>query len=95
MVRPSIPFNETERLRVLNELQILDTPPEADFTDVVRLALEICGMPIGLISFVDSNRQWFKAALGIDQKETARDIAFCAHTICDNEMLIVEDAFNL
>lgn len=89
---PPLPANEQERLRALLDLQILDTPPEQDFDDVVRLASDICQTPISLISFIDDQRQWFKAAFGIDIKETSRQIAFCAHAIGDKDMLIVEDA---
>jgi PAS domain-containing protein len=44
------------------------------------------------LSIVDADRQWFKARIGIDDKETPRDVAFCAHTICDDEPLVVPDA---
>lgn len=86
-----VPPNETMRLAALQSLQILDTTPTRDFNSVVRLAREFLDMPISAISLVDEHRQWFKAIDGLDCKETTREIAFCAHTICSAEPLIVHD----
>ncbi len=85
------PRNENERLAVLNRLNILDTDPEKVFDDIVALASRICETPISLVSLVDVNRQWFKAKKGLDVDETPRDVAFCAHAILDEEIMIVED----
>ncbi len=85
--------NESARLRALDDARILDTPSEKAYDDLVRLASFICGTPISLISLVDQKRQWFKARVGLDVKETARELAFCAHTILKPDGLtVVEDA---
>ena len=87
------PTDEEERLEVLKEHEILDTPPEREYDDITLLASEICGTPISLISFIDENRQWFKSGVGLHQVETPRDVAFCAHAILDPfETTIVKDA---
>ena len=86
-----IPPNEPGRLAAVQALQILDTMPTRDFDSVVRLARELLEVPISAISLVDERRQWFKAIEGLDCKETAREVAFCAHTICSAEPLIVSD----
>ncbi len=85
---------EETRLRALHELSILDTEPEPEFDDLISLAAAICGVPISLISFMDSDRQWFKAAKGTNLRQTLRSTAFCDHTIRQTEMLLVEDARN-
>ncbi len=90
---PPQPANEAERLSRLRELEIMDTPAEADFDELVRLAAEICDVPIALISLIDERRQWFKAKTGIDATETTRDSAFCAHALDQGTRpLIVRDA---
>ena len=87
-----LPPDEAERLALLREYQILDTPPEQAFDDIVRLASLVCGTPIALVSLVDETRQWFKAAIGIAATSTPREDAFCAHAILDVRPLVVPDA---
>ena len=94
---PAIPAapasDESKRLAALLELRVLDTLPEQAFDDIVAIAAQICGTPIGLVSLVDAQRQWFKAKVGLAADETHRDLAFCAHAIVAPEpVFIVEDA---
>lgn len=86
------PKNEAERLVALKALNILDTNAEVVFDELATIASEICHCPVALISLVDSDRQWFKAKCGLEVNETHRDIAFCAHAILENDILVVEDA---
>lgn len=90
----SIPYTskEKDRVKKLIELNILDTPAEKDFDDIVQLASQICETPISLISLVDDSRQWFKSKVGVEATETPREWAFCAHAVNNNDLLIVEDA---
>lgn len=92
--RPApFPDDEEERVLSLEHLGILDSAPEQNFDDVVRLATTLCDTPIALVSLVDRERQWFKACLGLDVRETHRDLAFCAHAILEPaDVLVVEDA---
>jgi diguanylate cyclase (GGDEF)-like protein len=91
-MKAALPTNEPERLRALQNYNILDTLPEQCFDDISQLASEICATPIALVSFVDSDRQWFKSRYGFDITESPRDIAFCAHTILEPGVLVVPDA---
>ena len=84
-MKTPIPHNEDDRLRELYGLRILDTPTEHEFDDVVELASQICNVPISLISLLEINRQWFKAAKGLNVKETPRELAFCSYTITEDE----------
>jgi PAS domain S-box-containing protein len=87
-----LPPDENERLRALYACGLLDTPPEPAFDDLARIASQLCGTPIALISLVDENRQWFKSHIGLDATETPREQAFCAHAILQREVLVVPDA---
>ena len=92
MIAPVIPENEVERMNELYKYELLDTLYEDEFQDIVLLASRICNVPISLITLVDMNRQWFKAKLGLDARETARNISFCGHAINQDDLFEVEDA---
>ena len=63
-------MNEGDRLDALHALRILDTAPKVGFDDIVRLATRLCDTPVALISFVETDRQWFKARVGFKPCET-------------------------
>ena len=93
MTNPHIPINEADRQAALNSYYILDTLPEEDYDNIIRLAAIICNTPIAFITLIDSDRQFFKAALGMDGKAEKRDFSFCAHAINKpDEPMIVPDA---
>ncbi|MET0265824.1 MAG: GAF domain-containing protein [Duganella sp.] len=92
MLAAPIPPYDAERLDALRALLILDTPPEQRFDKVVRFAAEEFGVPIALLTLVDQNRQWFKARVGLDVCETARDVSFCGHAILQPDIFIIPDA---
>ena len=92
MRAPPTPPGETQRLRTLQSLRVLDTPAEDQFDQITRMALRLFGVPIALVSLVDADRQWFKSRQGLEATETGRDISFCGHAILEPRTLVVEDA---
>lgn len=86
------PPQESARLAALHAYQLLDTSPEAAFDDITQLVARLCDVPIALVSLVDTDRQWFKSRVGLESTQTAREMAFCAHTILENKPLMVTDA---
>ena len=94
MIAPSVNLaDEPARLQELIDYGILDTLPESEFDDIVELASAICQTPISLITLIDSDRQWFKAKVGIDVSETPRETSFCAHGLYNpDDILVVPDA---
>ncbi|TPG56120.1 GAF domain-containing protein [Sphingomonas glacialis] len=90
--RYPVPDNEASRLDALARYAILDTAPEPVFNDVVKLAQSVFAVPSSAVSFVDDDRQWFKARRGIAFAETRREDAFCTHTILSDAPMVVPDA---
>ncbi len=86
--------SEQDRLAALTRLAVLDSEPEAHFDNLVKLVAARFRVRTVLISLVSEDRQWFKARVGLDAKETARDIAFCDHAIRSADVLVVPDARN-
>ena len=93
-MKADCPQDEEERLQALYGLEILDTPPEISFDRITKLASSLLGVPVALISLVDRDRQWFKSKNGVELEQTPRDLAFCAHTIQQQEPLIALDAMS-
>ena len=84
--------DESRRLAILRCLGILDSEREPAFDGLVECAARALGTPIALVSLIDAQRQWFKAAFGLAARETPREQAFCAHAIHAAQLLEVEDA---
>jgi len=83
---------EKERITALHRLEVLDTPGEERFDRFTRLAAASFGVPIALVSLVDTDRQWFKSCVGIDSPGTPRSMAFCSHAVALDDLLVVPDA---
>ncbi|QGZ38541.1 GAF domain-containing protein [Pseudoduganella flava] len=93
MLVPPTPDNEAARLAALYALLMLDSPPEERFDRIVEFAAREFDVPISLITLLDDDRQWFKAAIGMGGTcQSSRDISFCGHTILKNEIMVIPDA---
>ncbi len=91
-VLPPMPHDESARIHALHECGILDTPAEEVFDDITDLAARLCGKPVAMIGFMDSNRQWFKAHTGWEIESLPRNLSFCAHTILHpNDLMVIDD----
>ncbi|WP_229069008.1 GAF domain-containing sensor histidine kinase [Actinoplanes sp. DH11] len=86
-----MPDDEAQRVAALHETRVLDTERDRDFDDIALLAMEVCGTPIGLVSLVDSDRQWCKAKVGFELDGTSRDMSFCTHAVADRQLMEVGD----
>jgi signal transduction histidine kinase/CheY-like chemotaxis protein len=100
-LRPSLllndPIRHGPRLRALQRIGLLDTPPEETFDRVTRLVCRVLGVPVALVSLVDADRQFFKSTAGLpdpwaSRRETPLSHSFCQHVVTSGSPLTVEDA---
>jgi PAS domain S-box-containing protein len=85
------PGTEAERIRLLHELRILDTGQEPAFDAIARLACLSSACPVGGLSLIDSDRQWFKAIVGLPLRETPRRPALFEDALLSGAMTVVDD----
>ena len=91
MLSPGLLYEE-KRLQALQRYDILDTPAESAYDDVVLMAARLCDVPVAVISLVDRDRQWFKANVGLPGvQQTERCISFCTFAIEEARLFVVED----
>ncbi|MFL6530975.1 MAG: AI-2E family transporter [Chthoniobacterales bacterium] len=96
MIPAPIPADEEQRLAELQALRILDSVREEAFDRITDKISRIFDAPIALISFIDRDRQWFKAETGLppdlaEARETARAVSVCGHVVATDQLLVVED----
>jgi K+-sensing histidine kinase KdpD len=82
---------ELSRIRKLYQAELLDTPAEREFDDIVQLASQLARTPISLITLLDTDRQWIKAKVGLDVEYSDRPTAVCNYTIQGDSLFEVED----
>jgi diguanylate cyclase (GGDEF)-like protein len=85
-------IDEANRLRTLHATRLLDTEPEEAFDELVKLVASVCETPMAAINFVDRDRQWSKARLGMKDIEIPRNVSFCSHAIQQDELMVVHDS---
>lgn len=85
------PAADAARLEALLGYGILDTPQEEAFDAIVQLAMRLCGTPVGMITLVASDRQWFKARVGFGEAETPLDRSICVHALPETALLVIPD----
>src|SRR4051812_15419101 len=84
-------WSEDDRVAALRSYDILDTPPEPGFDDVVRLVAQVCEAPRAAINLIDEDRQWFKAEVGLAMRETPLDVSICAEVVLQPGLTVIRD----
>lgn len=92
MVPAPFPADEANRIATLRNYDILDSDPEKAFDSITKYIAKQFDVDIALVSLVDTDRQWFKSACGINETQTPRDLAFCGYTILSHNVHYVPDA---
>ena len=83
-----------ERLDALRRYAILDTPREPEFDDIAALVAEICEVPVAVVNFIDADRQWFKAEVGLGVCSTPLETSLCSHVILENDFVEIPDTLS-
>ncbi|SEB18874.1 ATP-binding protein [Pedobacter hartonius] len=88
-----IPENDLQRIEVLKRYKILDTPPENAFDHIAKLATQIFGVPISMVSLVDAEQVYFKANVGMGKvRSTSRGVSLCSLAVLSPGVTVFEDA---
>jgi GAF domain-containing protein len=88
-----LPENESERLGKLDQLQLLDTLPEASYDAIVKLASQLCETPIAFFGLLDETRQWYKAKIGVVDDSVPRELTYCQYAMLEPDaVMVVPDA---
>jgi len=85
------PESETARLRALDRYEALCTESEPVFDEITELAAYLFDAPMAMVSFIEEERQWFKACFGIDRSETGLDASACVYTIQSDGVTVIPD----
>jgi len=83
---------EEERLRVLESFQQDALEDDPELKAIVHFAARLCNVPAAQVSLLDDVRQHFIAREGIEERETPREVSFCAHTLGTPGLMQVPDA---
>ena len=84
--------DEAERLRVLESFAPDALEDDPELAAIVQFAAKLCNAPVSLVSLVEDTRQRFLAREGLEERETPRDVSFCAHAMLTPELMEVRDA---
>ena len=79
-------------MAAVRRYDVLDTPPDGAFDRVTRLAARHFGVPVSIVSIVDTDRIWFKSHHGLDVEEIGREPGLCASAILGDKPWVVENA---
>src|SRR4051812_16555026 len=90
-------LSKPRRLATLARSGLLDSPLEAAFDRLTRLAAELLNAPVSLVSLVEQERQFFKSAFGLPEpwlskRETPLTHSFCKYVVQSHAPLLITDA---
>jgi diguanylate cyclase (GGDEF)-like protein len=83
---------DPERMEVLRRTELLDAGSQDSLDRFARLAADLTGAPVSLVSLIDTDRQYFAGVQGIDLQQTPLEASYCKHVIADDIQLSVEDS---
>lgn len=89
--------SDSERLKAVNQTQLLDTPADVAFDRLTHLASKLLNTPVSFVTLLEKDRDFIKSQFGLpepiaSQREIRAHPSFCQHIISQGEPLILEDA---
>lgn len=84
-------WNDGDRVAALHRYEILDSADDADFSDFIQIASDICNTPIAAINLIDGHRHWTLAGVGHGDRELPLDHSICAQAILQSDPLVIPD----
>lgn len=89
--------DEAARLQALYRTRVLDTAAEQAFDDLALLAAHVCGVPSAAVAFLDQDREWVKASVGLGSAFTGgladlgREDGVCSFAVLEQKAVVVPD----
>jgi GAF domain-containing protein len=96
-IPPSDPILDRERLQEILDLDLLSTEEDTVLQEALAEATEELDLPIGLVSVVLNDAQYFVAMQGLEgwlqeARGTPIEWSFCVNVVLRGEPFVVEDA---
>lgn len=82
---------ERRRLAALRDYRVSEVSAESRLDELTGLAAQICGTPMAVIGFLDAEKVWLKATVGIAPQVLDRNEALCTRVVEAGQPLIIED----
>jgi phosphoserine phosphatase RsbU/P len=87
-----LPQGEQRRLESLRRLDVLDVPAGEEHTDIVTLVGRLVEAPFAAITFVDADRAWSGAVVGVSGPvEVQRSASPAVRAIAGGEQVVEVD----
>lgn len=92
------PVQSPARLKALRDTGLLDSPRDQAFDQLVQNWARMLEVPLALVSLVDSERQFFKARVGLipepyaSARETPLSHSFCKYVVASGMPFFVNDS---
>ncbi|MCS6793088.1 MAG: GAF domain-containing sensor histidine kinase [Oscillatoriaceae bacterium SKW80] len=92
---------EEQRLQALAELELLDSQKVPVFEQATKIAAEFLETPICIVGFMDKQRQWLKAGVGLEKilplnqpsslPQLERQECFCSLVVENSQVVSIRD----
>ncbi len=79
-------------MRVVESFEPDALEDDPELKAIVKFAARLCNAPVAQVTLVEELRQRFLAGEGLEERETPREVSFCAHAMLKPELMEIHDA---